>query len=98
MFRYKGFDSAAVGDDMAKLEAVVNDWMQHQQPRVRLMAQSARGEHIVVSFVYEMGSDPGHERARKVAIPEVFERQFGEAELDPDEVEDPSLPEADLPY
>jgi hypothetical protein len=98
MFRYKGFDSAAVGGDLSRLESTVNDWMERQRPRIRYMAQSQHGEHIVLSFVYETGGEAAREAAHKVAVPEVFERQLDDADLDPDEVEEPGLPEAELPY
>jgi hypothetical protein len=48
--------------------------------------------------VYELGGEATQELARKVAVPEVFERHLDDAELDPDEIEEPSLPEAELPY
>jgi hypothetical protein len=98
MFRYKGFDSAAVGGNIAQLESVVNDWMQQQRPRIRLMAQSPRGEYVIVSFVYEINGDIENELAKKVAVPEVFERTLEEAELDPEDMDDTGLPEAELPY
>jgi hypothetical protein len=98
MYRYKGFDSASVGGDVSRLESVVNEWMEHQRPRIRYVAQSQHGEHVVLSFVYEMGGEATREMAQKVAVPEVFERQLDDAELDPDEMDDPGLPEADLPY
>jgi hypothetical protein len=98
MFRYKGFDSASVGGDLARLEAIVNDWMQQQHPRIRMMAQSPHGEHFVVSFVYEVNSDSEQHLAHKVAVPEVYERTLDEAELDPEDLDDAGLPEAELPY
>lgn len=53
VYRFKGFDSAICGDSMAALEAIVNVWMDEERPRIRQMCQSMRGEHIVLSFVYE---------------------------------------------
>lgn len=53
VYRFKGFDSAECGDSMAALEALVNTWMEGEHPRIRQMSQSVRGEHIVLSFVYE---------------------------------------------
>ncbi len=53
MYRFKGFDSALCGDTMAALEAKVNAWMEGERPRIRHMCQSMRGEHILLSFVYE---------------------------------------------
>src|SRR5260370_12030159 len=54
VYRYKGFDSAQCGDSMAALEAMVNDWMESEHPRIRHVCQSMRGEHILLSFVYEI--------------------------------------------
>ena len=98
MFRYKGFDSAAYGDDLKRLEASVNDWMQQQHPRIRLMTQSPYAQHFVLSFVYEDSSDSEGDLAHKVAVPEVFERTLEDAELDPQDMDDTGLPEAELPY
>ncbi len=53
MYKFKGFDSIDCGDSMSALEAMVNAWMESEQPRVRHMSQSMRGEHILLSFVYE---------------------------------------------
>ncbi len=98
MFRYKGFDSAQVGGDLARLETVVNEWMQMQRPRIRCLAQSARGDQVFLSFVYEEGSDVERRMARTTAVPEVFEATAEDLDLDPDEMDDPRLPEAELPY
>jgi hypothetical protein len=98
MYRYKGFDSASVGGNLSRLESTVNEWMERQQPRIRYMAQSQHGEHVVLSFVYEIGGEATQGTARKVAIPEVFEQQLDDTDLDPDEVDEPGLPEAELPY
>lgn len=38
---------------MAALEAMVNAWMEGEHPRIRQMCQSVRGDHILLSFVYE---------------------------------------------
>jgi len=53
VYRFKGFDSAQCGDNMSALEAVVNAWMESDHPRIRHVCQSMRGEHILLSFVYE---------------------------------------------
>jgi len=53
VYRFKGFDSAVCGDDMAALEAIVNAWMEGERPRIRHVCQTMRGEHILLSFVYE---------------------------------------------
>ncbi len=54
MYRFKGFDSAQCGDNMSALEAVVNAWMESEHPRIRHVCQNMRGEHILLSFVYEV--------------------------------------------
>lgn len=38
---------------MSALEAMVNAWMEGEHPRIRHMCQSMRGNHILLSFVYE---------------------------------------------
>jgi hypothetical protein len=38
---------------MAALEAMVNAWMEGEHPRIRHMCQSMRGNHILLTFVYE---------------------------------------------
>lgn len=53
MYRYKGFDSELCGDSIVTLEAMVNAWMEEEHPRIRHMCQSMRGEHMLLSFVYE---------------------------------------------
>lgn len=98
MFRYKGFHSASGGGDVARLELAVNEWMQKFHPRIRMMAQSSSGEHFLLSFVYEDSTDSEQDWARKVAIPEVFEQTLEDTELDPEDVDDTGLPEAELPY
>ncbi len=98
MFRYKGFDSAAFGGDLQRLEASVNEWMEKQHPRIRLMTQSPRGEHLVLSFVYENSSDSELRLSQRAAVPEVFERTLDDSDLDPQDVDDTGLPEAELPY
>lgn len=32
---------------------MVNSWMERERPRIRHVCQSMRGEHILLSFVYE---------------------------------------------
>lgn len=53
VYKFKGFDSTLCGDDMSTFEAMVNAWMEDEHPRIRHMCQSVRGEHILLSFVYE---------------------------------------------
>lgn len=60
MYRFKGFDSAVCGDDMAALEAIVNAWMEGERPRIRHVCQTMRGQHILLSFVYEDSRELEH--------------------------------------
>lgn len=53
MYRFKGFDSVVCGDSMSALEVLVNAWMEEERPRIRHVCQTMRGEHILLSFVYE---------------------------------------------
>lgn len=53
MYRFKCFDSAECGDSASALEAMVNAWMEVERPRIRYMSQTMRGEHILLSFVFE---------------------------------------------
>jgi hypothetical protein len=38
---------------MSALEVLVNAWMEEERPRIRHVCQTMRGEHILLSFVYE---------------------------------------------
>src|SRR5579883_1863473 len=53
VYRFKCFDSAECGDSMSALEAMINAWMEAERPRIRYMSQTMRGEHILLSFVFE---------------------------------------------
>lgn len=98
MFRFKSFDSASCGDNLERLEATINEWMRLQHPRIRLMTQSPRGSHVLLSFVYEESADSAQPLVRKAAVPEVYERSLDESDLDPQDEDDAGLPEAELPY
>ena len=39
---------------MSALESMINTWMESEHPRIRHVCQSIRGEHILLSFVYEV--------------------------------------------
>ena len=54
MYKFKGFDSTQCGDDISALESMINTWMESEHPRIRHVCQSMRGEHILLSFVYEV--------------------------------------------
>ena len=84
VYKFKGFDSALCGDSMTALEALVNAWMDEERPRIRQMCQTMRGEHILLSFVYENT----HELEQRVSaqtqtgitggFPRIFNDDFAE--------------------
>ena len=46
MQRFKSFSSQSCGDDVARFERIVNDWLESAKPRIQHMAQSAFGSHL----------------------------------------------------
>ncbi len=73
MYRFKGFDSSNSGDSMHALEQLVNAWMEAEHPRIRHVCQSMRGDHILLSFVYEENRDL---EQRLATQPRYFEEDF----------------------
>lgn len=94
--RFKSFSSASCGDDVTKLERLVNDWLEAARPHIHHMAQAPLGEHLILSFVYDDAHAHTAVAQHAVAVPEVFEEELQDTELDPMEVL--TLPEAELPY
>jgi len=79
MYRFKGFDSAECGDSMTALEAIINAWMESDRPRIRHVCQSIRGEHILLSFVYEESREIEQRvaaQAQTAALPRFFDDDF----------------------
>ena len=79
MYRFKGFDSAQCGDSMPALEAMVNAWMEAEHPRIRHVCQNLRGNHILLSFVYEETRELEQRVAAQTSmssIPRFFEDDF----------------------
>lgn len=78
VYRFKGFDSARCGDSMNSLEQLVNVWMEEEHPRIRHMCQNVRGEHILLSFVYEETRELEQRVAAhtQTALPRYFEEDF----------------------
>lgn len=78
MYRFKGFDSAQYGDSMPALEAMVNDWIEAERPRIRHVCQSMRGDHILLSFVYEETRELEQRVAAQAsaALPRFFDDDF----------------------
>jgi hypothetical protein len=84
VYRFKAFDSAECRDDISALETLVNVWMEEEHPRIRHMCQSMRGEHILLSFVYENSYELEQRVASQVqrgntgAFPRVFDNDIVE--------------------
>lgn len=109
MPQFKAFSSASDITSLARMEHEINEWMKHERPRILHMAQSAADNarttvphflYVVVSFVYDHGDTASLGVATATtAVPDVFDRNLDDAELDPalDE-DDVLLPEAELPY
>ena len=79
VYKFKGFDSARCGDSMNSLEQLVNAWMETEHPRIRHMCQSMRGDHILLSFVYEETREMEQRLAIQTqtsAMPRYFEEDF----------------------
>ena len=95
MQRFKSFSSQNCGDDVARFERMVNDWLESARPHILHMAQSAFGTHLVLSFVYEDEHAHVAVAERETAVPQVFEHDLQDADLDPADV---PLPDVELPY
>jgi hypothetical protein len=94
VYRFKGFDSSLCGDNMAALEAMVNAWMEGECPRIRQMCQSIRGQHILLSFVYEDIQELERRvstQTQVTAITGAFPRIFNDDKID-DRPTSPSIP------
>src|SRR5437660_1588991 len=79
VYRYKGFDSAQCGDSLSALEAIVNAWMESERPRIRHVCQSMRGDHILLSFVYEETRELEQRvsvQAQASALPRFFDEDY----------------------
>jgi hypothetical protein len=97
--KFRLFSSEAYAGDLTRLETQINSWLESGRPHIHHMAQSALGEHLIVSFIY---AEPLGEQAQAAAsasasVPAIFERTLANADLDPSE-EVVVLPEMELPY
>lgn len=101
MFQVKMFSSVTHGGDIASLERAINSWLDASMPAIRQITQSSDAGHIVVTFLYEKrrGEDQAHLTTADVTdVPDAFERDLDDTNLDPVEDEPPTLPDAELPY
>jgi hypothetical protein len=98
MLRVKIFSGVTQGGNSAHLEREINNWLDAEQPTIRQMTQSGHGYQFTLTFLYEKrrGEDEAH--LAKADVPEAFERDMEDSELDPLEDEPTILPEAELPY
>jgi len=98
MLRVKIFSGVTQSGSSAHLEREINDWLEAERPMIRQMAQSGLGYQFALTFLYEIrgGEDQAH--LAKAHVPEAFERDMEDSELDPVEDEPTTLPEAELPY
>lgn len=86
MYRFKTFDSRDCTNDIQSLEASVNAWMEQEHPRIRLMCQTPVGDHVLLSFVFEVVAEIAEQPTKAVtAIPDVFEENLEDTTLDPNE-------------
>ena len=104
MYKFKGFDSTQCGDDMSALEAVVNTWMEQEHPRIRHMCQTMRGEHILLSFVYEQTREMEQRIALEESVQDElrgltggFPRIFDDDVIIEDPATNPRIPATPLP-
>jgi hypothetical protein len=86
MYRFKTFNSRDCNGDIQSLEASVNAWIAADRPRIRLMSQTPIGNHILLSFVFEVISEIDDQPAMTItAVPEVFQDTLEDSHLDPNE-------------
>jgi hypothetical protein len=86
LYRFKTFDSRDSADDLHSLEARVNAWMDRDRPRIRLMCQTPIGNHVVLSFVFEVVTEIEDQPAQSItAVPDVFQETMDDTPLDPNE-------------
>ncbi|HEX6123407.1 MAG TPA: hypothetical protein VFY89_09610 [Ktedonobacterales bacterium] len=84
-----------------RLEDEVNAWLAQVEPHVISFAQTAVGNDLVLTFLYENRVSTGYGAAEASAaspeIPDAIGRSLEETALDPTS-DSPLLPEAELPY
>lgn len=97
MQKFRLFSSAVYAGDLTALETQINSWLESGRPHIHHMAQSALGEHLIVSFIYVEPLGEQAEAAASASVPAIFERTLANADLDPSE-EVVVLPEMELPY
>ena len=66
---------------MSALESMINAWMESEHPRIRHVCQSMRGEHILLSFVYEVTRET-EQRVTTQAESSLVSRYFGDDYVD----------------
>jgi len=90
VYRYKGFDSAQCGDSIAALEGMINAWMEEERPRIRHVCQTMRGEHVLLSFVYEDTRELEQRISASAQVSRFFDDDYAE--------ERPTNPQITVPF
>lgn len=81
---------------MSALEAIVNAWMEGEHPRIRHVCQSMRGEHILLSFVYEDARELEQRITTQAQATTPFPRFFDD-ELTDERPTNPRIPASSPP-
>ena len=66
---------------MSALEEMVNAWMEAEHPRIRHICQTMRGNHILLSFVYEETRELEQRvsaRTQSAAIPRFYDDEYAD--------------------
>jgi len=66
---------------MSALEEMVNVWMDAEHPRIRHTCQTMRGNHILLSFVYEETRELEHHvsaRTQSATVPRFYDDEYAD--------------------
>jgi hypothetical protein len=86
VYHFKTFNSQDCDDDIQSFEARVNTWIEEERPRIRMMCQTPIGNHVLLSFVFEVISEADDQPAKAITtVPEVFQETLEDTYIDPNE-------------
>jgi len=66
---------------MSALEETVNAWMEAEHPRIRHICQTMRGNHILLSFVYEETRELEQRvsaRTQSATVPRFYDDEYAD--------------------
>ena len=66
---------------MSALEEMVNVWMEAEHPRIRHICQTMRGNHILLSFVYEETRELEQRisaRTQSATVPRFYDDEYAD--------------------